>query len=127
MTVVTGALPPEARAVIGRTAAERGARVVEAPPACIVDVGAALTAAPSCTVRTPAARTAPSTLALRGEHQIGNALVAVRLLEAARSAGVHVSREAVESGLHGRRLAGRLEPIELPDGAVGAARRGAQP
>ncbi len=55
-------------------------------------------------------------LALRGEHQVGNALVAVRLLEAARYAGVHVERAAVEWALSSVDWPARLEMLALADG-----------
>jgi dihydrofolate synthase/folylpolyglutamate synthase len=55
-------------------------------------------------------------LGLRGEHQINNALVAVRLLEAASSrTGIRLSREAVERGLVDVDWPGRLELIHMPD------------
>jgi dihydrofolate synthase/folylpolyglutamate synthase len=56
------------------------------------------------------------TLGLRGEHQIGNALVAVRLLDALRESGVAVRGDAVEQGLANPDWPARLELISLADG-----------
>ena len=84
------------------------------------------TAAP-VTIETPDDRYGPLTLALRGEHQVGNALVAVRLLEAARRRGIaraerrdRARTDATSTGPGGSssiRFAGRR---------AGAARRRAQ-
>ena len=75
---------------------------------------------------TPVRRYAPVTLALRGSHQVSNALVAVRLLEALDAAGIRVPAAAVEAGLRDARWPGRLEIIELEDGRTRAAGRRAQ-
>jgi dihydrofolate synthase/folylpolyglutamate synthase len=55
-------------------------------------------------------------LALRGEHQIANALVAVRLLEAAAAAGVEMSAAAIEHGLAHAEWPARLEVLALDGG-----------
>jgi dihydrofolate synthase/folylpolyglutamate synthase len=62
------------------------------------------------------------TLGLRGEHQWGNAAVALAALEQLSSRGVPVSPEAARTGLAGARWPGRLEelggqPPVLLDGA----------
>ncbi|MCX6549839.1 MAG: bifunctional folylpolyglutamate synthase/dihydrofolate synthase [Acidobacteria bacterium] len=67
-------------------------------------------------VRTPAGRYGPVTLALHGRHQVANALVAVRLLEALDATGVRVRGPAIEQGLSGARWRGRLERIDLAGG-----------
>ena len=66
---------------------------------------------------TPDDHYGPVMLGLRGEHQVDNALVAVRLLEAARRSGVRVDRGAIERGLSDVHWPGRLELMELPGGA----------
>jgi dihydrofolate synthase/folylpolyglutamate synthase len=113
--VIVGELPPDARAVIAAVAAEREAPLVEAAAhgrfdADVQDGRATLV------VDTPEDRYGPLTLALRGEHQIGNALVTIRLLEAARAAGVWLSGTAIERGLTGVSWPARLELLTLADG-----------
>ena len=63
------------------------------------------------TIETPADRYGPLTLALRGEHQVGNALVAVRLLEAARA--TRASRVAARRD--------RARPDATPTGRRGSS------
>ena len=60
--------------------------------------------------------TGRSLLALRGEHQIGNAVVAVRLLEAARDTGVAMPPGAIARGLETVDWPARLELLRLADG-----------
>jgi len=116
MTVVTGALPAEARTVIAGVAAGLDARVIESLAgtqfASDVHDGRA-----TLTVETPVDRYGPVTLGLRGDHQIGNALVAIRLLECARAAGLTIPKAAVESGIGHVDWPGRLELIDVGGGA----------
>jgi dihydrofolate synthase/folylpolyglutamate synthase len=56
------------------------------------------------------------TLALRGEHQVGNAVVAAALLEAAAEAGVSVSASHIEQGLAAASWPARLERFSLDSG-----------
>jgi dihydrofolate synthase/folylpolyglutamate synthase len=112
MTVVAGGLPTEATAVVRRVAAERGARLVEAAhdtrcTATLVDGRARVT------IETPQATYGPVTLGLRGEHQVANAVVAVRLLESAADVGVKVVRPAIEAGLASAEWPARLELLTL--------------
>jgi dihydrofolate synthase/folylpolyglutamate synthase len=67
-------------------------------------------------VETPTATYGPVRLALRGEHQAANALVAIRLLEAAQSHGIAVDQAAVERGLETAEWPARLEMLTLPGG-----------
>jgi dihydrofolate synthase/folylpolyglutamate synthase len=53
------------------------------------------------------------TLALRGEHQIQNALVAVRVLQALERASVRVPGGAIERGLTEVEWPGRLELLQV--------------
>lgn len=112
MAVVLGALPADATSVLTRLAAARGARTIVAAQGARVEATMTEGRA-TLTIDTPADRYGPLTLALRGEHQIGNALVAVRLLEAARDAGLAVSRQAIEDGLATTVWPARLELIEV--------------
>ena len=116
MTVVLGAMPQAALDILRTIAGARSAHVVDAGQDAVVD--AAMTdGRASVTITTPANRYGPLTLALRGEHQIGNALVALRLLEAARETGLVVPAGAIEEGLSSVIWPARLEVI-----AVGSRR-----
>jgi len=115
MVMVTGALPPEARTVVSAVARERGARVVDAAGGARVE-GDMHDGRATVTIETPGGRYGPLALALRGEHQIGNALVAVRLLEAVRAAGTPIESQAVARGLTDVEWPGRLELIQVPGG-----------
>jgi dihydrofolate synthase/folylpolyglutamate synthase len=115
MKVVMGDLRPEAADVIRRCAAERGATLVEAArdtraEAEMIDGRARLTLA------TPSASYGPVTLGLRGEHQVGNAIVAVRLLEVAADSGIPIPRDAVEHGLATAEWPARLELLTIERG-----------
>jgi dihydrofolate synthase/folylpolyglutamate synthase len=114
--VVLGELPAEARKAIASRARERGARLVFAHD------GATLRAiGDRVTIRTPRGdypRLAP----LPGAHQRENLLVAIRLLEAARAAGVAVDLASVPRGIAATEWPGRLQwiagaPPLLLDGA----------
>jgi dihydrofolate synthase/folylpolyglutamate synthase len=115
MTVVTGALPDEARQVIDAVAGDRGARVVDAAAGTHVH-GDVQDGRATLVIDTPEDRYGPLTLGLRGEHQRGNALVAVRMLEAARATGIWLPGEAIERGLTGVQWPARLELITRADG-----------
>jgi dihydrofolate synthase/folylpolyglutamate synthase len=65
------------------------------------------------TLETPNGTYGPVTLGLRGEHQTGNAVVAVRLLEAAASRGIGIPRDAIERGLAEAQWPARLELLPL--------------
>lgn len=115
MTVVTGVLPEDALKVVEAVGLEQHARVIQATDGARVQ-GDLREGRGVVTIETPDDRYGPVTLALRGEHQIGNALVAVRLLEAARSTGLNLSRDAIECGLTDVDWPGRLELIQVQDG-----------
>lgn len=115
MKVVMGNLAGEAAAVIRRCAEDREATLVEAMAGVraeteMVDGRARLT------LRTPAGPYGPVVLGLRGEHQVGNAIVAIRLLEAAAESGVKIPRTAVERGLAAAEWPARLELLSLEGG-----------
>jgi dihydrofolate synthase/folylpolyglutamate synthase len=114
MDLVIGTMPDEARRVISRVAAEHDASIIDA--GADTDVSAIHVGAGLVTIDTPEDRYGPLSLALRGEHQQGNACVAVRLLEAARRRGVSVSKDAIERGLTQVDWPGRLELIRFEDG-----------
>jgi dihydrofolate synthase/folylpolyglutamate synthase len=113
MDVVIGSVPEEARAVIGRVAGQHDVRLIDAGADVRVtgDVDKG-----QLTIETPEDCYGPLTLALRGQHQVGNARVAVRLLETARRRGMAVTKEAIERGLTQVEWPGRLELIRIEDG-----------
>ena len=115
MTVVVGDLPPEAATVMRRAAHERGARLVVASQDArcrteLVDGRARVS------IETPHGSYGPVTLGLRGEHQVANALVAVRLLEATSAAGTAIGRDAIERGLANAQWPARLELLAIDGG-----------
>jgi dihydrofolate synthase / folylpolyglutamate synthase len=114
MTLVAGDLPPSAIEVVRRAAAERGAALVEAARDSHVEAESHDGAA-RLSIETPQGRYGPLILALRGEHQIGNAVVAVRLLEAVAASGVPVARAHIEAGLTTAHWPARLEYVQLDD------------
>jgi dihydrofolate synthase / folylpolyglutamate synthase len=114
MTVVAGALPLEAMRIVRNACLDRGATLVEAADAALgveMQDGRA-----RITVETPHAVYGPLPLALRGEHQAANAVVAIQLLEAAQALGIAVDRAAIEQGLTTAEWPARLELIPLGGG-----------
>ena len=87
-------------------ARERGATLVEAAAGSRVDTLADGRAHDGSRSTTPAARYGPLTLALRGRHQVANALVAVRLLETLDAGGI--------DGRRRRRRRGARRPRDWP-------------
>jgi dihydrofolate synthase/folylpolyglutamate synthase len=68
------------------------------------------------TLETPRRRYGRLRLALRGRHQVHNAVVAVRVLEALEDRGVPVSSDAVRGGLEKVVWPGRLDLRRWPGG-----------
>jgi dihydrofolate synthase / folylpolyglutamate synthase len=115
MTVVMGGLGDEARDVIRRSAAERGATLVDAMSGTRCDTEMVEGRA-RLTLATPVGAYGPITLGLRGEHQVGNAIVAVRLLEVAADAGLRIPHAAIERGLATAEWPARLELLTIERG-----------
>ena len=113
--VVAGWLPGEAMDVVRRVARERDATLLEAAGDTAIEASMVEGAA-YLTLATPTGRYGPLTLALRGEHQVRNAAVAVRLLETAGRAGVAISHQAIVHGLTKATWPARLEALRLRDG-----------
>jgi dihydrofolate synthase/folylpolyglutamate synthase len=113
--LVAGALPPLAWPAVLRVVENAGARVVHAADDSAVTWRMENERA-VIDVTTPNHHYAPIRLALRGEHQIGNAVVAVRLLEEARHSGIPVTFEAIEHGLARTVWPARLELLQFPGG-----------
>ena len=115
MPIVCGERAPEPLGVIAAACAERRATLIRAWEGVSVSttVEAGLT---DVALRTPERAYGPLTLALRGRHQVQNAIVAVRLLEALDHNWLGVPSSAVEAGLRGARWPGRLDLVRLADG-----------
>jgi len=114
MTVIAGALPPDAIRIVRNACLDRGATLLETAD---VSMGVEMHEGRArITVETPTATYGPVRLALRGEHQAANALVAIRLLEAAQSHGLPVNQAAIERGLETAEWPARLEMLTLPGG-----------
>jgi dihydrofolate synthase/folylpolyglutamate synthase len=115
MRLVCGERSAGPLGVIAAACAERGAALVEALDG--VDWAAAMVdGVTSLTLRTPTRAYGPLPLGLRGRHQVQNAIVAVRLLEALAETGLTVPAPAVERGLREARWPGRLDWRRLADG-----------
>jgi dihydrofolate synthase/folylpolyglutamate synthase len=114
--VVLGRMDAEPRTVIARVAAERGAPIVDATGAGGCQVRRASAAAIELT--TPVRRYPPFVPGLAGEHQVENALVAVRLLETLEGLGMPVGADAILKGLTDVRWPGRLEWLPFEGGRL---------
>jgi len=110
--VVVGDVEPQVLAAIAEIARARGAPLIRAAD------GATVTRRPAATIglRTPARDYGDVTIGLPGAHQIGNALVAVRILELLDSQGIAVPAGAVRSALARPSWPGRLDLRRLADG-----------
>ncbi|GAB4222088.1 MAG: folylpolyglutamate synthase/dihydrofolate synthase family protein [Acidobacteriota bacterium] len=107
--VVLGAVPAPAVDVIERIARRRGAPVHSAPHEVTVETHADGRLA----LRTPEAAYGPLRPGLAGDHQAGNAAVAVRVAELLRArCGIVLTPETIEQGLAGVRWPGRLERLD---------------
>jgi dihydrofolate synthase/folylpolyglutamate synthase len=108
--VVIGAMAQEARDVIETACRTAGAEFVDAEAGATIDAYRA-DGRTMLSVTTPAGRYGPVGLGLRGAHQVGNAVVAVRLLERLAPA-FPISATAIETGLREVRWPGRLQMID---------------
>jgi dihydrofolate synthase/folylpolyglutamate synthase len=115
--VVVGAVCAEAQTAIDQVARDRGAEVVKAWDGVTVDVARQALEAPTrVRLHTPAHDYGDITISLRGAHQIGNAVVAVRLLELLDQLGVAVSAGAIGEGLASVTWPGRMDHRRLSNG-----------
>jgi dihydrofolate synthase/folylpolyglutamate synthase len=116
--VIVGEMDPSALEAIEAVARERGAPLVRAWDGVSVAPTRPPDDAPSSVValRTPARDYGEVTVGLRGAHQVGNAVVAVRVLEMLDEKGVSVPLEAVRAGLARPEWPGRLDLRRLADG-----------
>ena len=112
--VVVGPLPTEARDVVVSMCELSGAAFVEA------DAGARIESTSengrtSIRITTPRRDYGWVPLGLRGDHQVPNAVVAVRLLEELERQ-LPVTPAAIAAGIRDVRWPGRLQMIEVPGG-----------
>jgi len=112
--VVVGPVPSEARDVIASMCEMSGAEFIEA------DAGVRIRSTieegrTSVRIATPMRDYGWVPLGLRGDHQVPNALVAVRLLEELERQ-LPVTPAAITVGLRDVRWPGRLQMIEVPGG-----------
>ena len=124
--VVVGRIPPEALDEIEHSARDRRAEIIRAwdgtEAAGVVDPTADVESMGPWPLRrrirlsTPVRDYGELDLALAGDHQIDNAVVAVRLLESLNDVGLGVAAEAIARGLATVKWPGRLERRRLPDG-----------
>ncbi len=117
MPVVVGESKAEPLGVIAGVCHERGAFFVQAREGVRADarlVGGRTELA----LETPRRRYPPMVLALRGRHQVGNAIVAVRLLEELERLGQPVPERAVVAGLTEVSWRGRLDLVSTDRGPV---------
>jgi dihydrofolate synthase / folylpolyglutamate synthase len=112
--VIAGPLVPEAKEVLVSMCRAAGATFVEADNGVRIEskkVGGRTAVHISTSIRDYGW----VTLGLRGEHQVPNALVAVRLLESLERL-MPVSTEAIRAGLRDVQWPGRLQMVEVAGG-----------
>ncbi len=113
--LVVGEVGDEAWAAIDASARRAGAPVIRVHDNTTVETEL-VDGHARLTVTTPSGRYGPLRLALGGTHQAGNALVAIRLLEAfAAATGRHVDAAHIEAGLASVQWPARLEWLRHPD------------
>ena len=132
--VVVGNLPVEAEGVVRRVAGERGAplTLIREADTRVVEMSDGRA---TIDVRTAQHHYRSVRLALRGDHQVTNAALAVLLLDAARTHGVPVPFDAIAKGLEHVEWPARLERLDAgsgravlvdaahnPEGAIALAR-----
>ena len=110
---MTGETKKEPLDVLRTVCADRGCRLIEAP--ADVDVDAVIAnGLTRLTLSTPTRTYGPLVLALRGRHQIGNAAVAVRLLESLGDTPIgSVDPAGITVGLTRTKWPGRLELVRI--------------
>jgi dihydrofolate synthase/folylpolyglutamate synthase len=114
--VISGATPPEAREVIVEVCRRQGSplRQLDTDICWSYEPGhvtATTTQMPRVQVTSQRARWASLELGLLGQHQAANAAVAIAVVEELRSAGLHISDQAVANGLRDIDWPARLEVV----------------
>ncbi|MSO56690.1 MAG: bifunctional folylpolyglutamate synthase/dihydrofolate synthase [Acidobacteria bacterium] len=114
--IFVGPLAPEARHVIVSACAAAGAKFVGADSGVRIE-STSERGRTSARIRTPVRDYGWVPLGLRGEHQVTNAVIALRLLEQLESP-VPITAEAIITGLRDVRWPGRLQMLEASDGRL---------
>lgn len=115
--VVVGPMGDESATAIARIARSQGSPLVRADQGVTIkDEGAAPSMGRRMYLRTPAADYGRIDLALAGDHQVTNALTAVKILELLQEQGMPITPAAVRSGLETVVWPGRMDRRRLPDG-----------
>lgn len=113
--VVTGETKEAPLGVLRRACRDRGARLIEAESG--VDAFASTThGVTELSLTTPSTSYGPVALSLRGQHQVRNAVIAVRTLEAIPT--LTVPPAAICAGLSDTCWPGRLELVQWPGSPV---------
>lgn len=115
--MIVGTVSPDVHAVIASTCDERRAPLIDAARDVDLDVSME-TGVATLGVTTPVRAYPKVRLALRGRHQAGNALVALRVLEACEHAGIDVGRDAIVAGLRDAAWPARLEWVRVGSGRL---------
>ena len=116
MPLVVGERREEPLRVIANACRERQARMVLAHEDIDRHVTATADGRLQLSLTTPRRRYPTMPLALRGRHQVDNAIVAIRLLEELEGLGFPVSEDTIVGAATRTRWPGRLEMIERPGG-----------
>ena len=115
--VVVGELPGEAAAAVEAVARDRAARLTRAADGVAAEpMPGGGAGRQKMRLRTPACDYGTLELALAGRHQVSNAVVAVRTLEALAERGLPIDPAAIRDGLRLVRWPGRLDLRRLPEG-----------
>lgn len=112
--VVVGPVAPEAREVIASMCELASADFVEADAGVSVE-SASAGGRTTLRLTTPKRQYGPVMLGLRGDHQVPNAVVAVRLLEELERQ-LPLTPASITAGIRDVRWPGRLQMIEVADG-----------
>jgi dihydrofolate synthase/folylpolyglutamate synthase len=115
--VIVGKMPAEAFTAIAEIARDRGCTLVRAWDGVTADnLGPGTDSRRRMRLRTPSHDYGELELGLRGSHQVDNAVVAVRLLDALDARGIAVPPAAIAEGISHVQWPGRLDLVRLPDG-----------
>jgi len=116
MRVVVGETKREAVAVIEGACRERGATMIAAADGVRAEITGFDEGRATLALETPRCCYGRLRLALRGRHQVGNAIVAARLLEEVDALGTAIPPDAIRSALTLTRWPGRLDLLTGRDG-----------
>jgi dihydrofolate synthase / folylpolyglutamate synthase len=115
--VIVGKMPAEAFTAIAEIARDRGCTLVRAWDGVTADnFGPGTDSRRRMRLRTPSHDYGELELGLRGSHQVDNAVVAIRLLDALDARGIAVPPAAIAEGISHVQWPGRLDLVRLPNG-----------